>query len=233
MDLRVNRNLLLVVGIIVISIGIYYTWNSFQNDTREFIVDEKGIADVQYYQNLSKVSEKTGVFRSSNYTLLYERRWQYRTGPKRPPLYTARRAFYLPSKSLVINVTMNIALSEGTYLPLVVQDLDAPMIQGVNEFNKSTWISPIIWSANVTDTRVYNVTVPSQGWYVVSLCGPVWYYSGTGSLGSRQGGYQTGGWGDPDGWSIFDNIIAEAVIQVVGGDGKLYDFASADETDVK
>lgn len=156
-----------------------------------------------------------------------------RTGSKRPPLYTARRAFYLPSKSLVINVTMNIALPEGTFLPLVIQDLDAPMIQGVNEFNRSTWMSPILWSVDVTDTRVYNFTVPSQGWYVVSLCGPVWYYSGTGSLGSRPGGYKTSGWGDPDRWFTFNDLIAEAKIQVVGGDGKMYDFASADETDVK
>ena len=156
-----------------------------------------------------------------------------RTGPKRPPLYTARKAFYLPSKSLVINVTLNIALPEGVYLPLVVQYLDAPMIQGVNDHNRSTWMSPILWSVNITESGARAFSIPSQGWYVVSLCGPVWYFSGTGSLRSRQGGYQTSGWGDVDGWGTFDNLIAEADIKVVDSEGKSYDFAFADECTVK
>lgn len=223
----------MVLGILVVSIGIYFAWNSFKNVTHQSIADEESIIDEQYYQNLSKVTEKIGVSQTSNYTLVYEKTWQDRAGSKVPPLYTARRAFYLPSKSLVINVTINMALHEEAYLPLVVQDLDAPMIQGVNEFNMSTWMSPIIWSVNITEPGVHNFTIPSQGWYVVSLCGPVWYYSGTGSLGSRHGGYKTSGWGDPDSWFTLDDLIAEARIQVVGGDGKLFDFTIADECNVK
>lgn len=175
-------------------------------------LDAQFYLDAQYFLNLSKVSEQNGVIRTSNITLLYETSWLNRTGSKRPPLYTARRAFYLPSKSLRAR---------------------APMIEGVNEFNKSTWMSPIIWSTNVTESDVYHFSIPSQGWYIVSLCGRVWYYSGTGPLQSRQGGYQTGGWGDLDGWLSLDDLIAEARIYVLGGGGILFDFAIAHEADIK
>jgi hypothetical protein len=221
MELRNNRNLLLVFGIIVVSIGIFFAWNPFRKVNRDMTVDDENNTNVQYYQNLSR------------FTLIYEKTWHKGPDPRIPPLTTARRAFYLPSKSLVINVTINMALPEETFLPLVVQDLDAPMIQGVNEFNKSIWISPIIWSVNITQPGIYSFTIPFEGWYVISLCGHVWYYSGTGSLGSRQGGYKTSGWGDADAWFTLDDLIAEATIQVVSEDGKLYDFTIADECDVK
>ncbi len=39
--------------------------------------------------------------------------------------------------------------------------------------NYTVWQSPVIWSVNATENRAYEVTLPTRGWYTLSMTEPI------------------------------------------------------------
>ena len=67
------------------------------------------------------------------------------------------------------------------------------------EWNTSygEWMSPVIWQRNVTGTRPIYVTLPSEGWYTISMTGPISLGNGDGfTLRFLLGDFEPNAWGD-------------------------------------
>ena len=115
--------------------------------------------------------------------------------------------FYSPGENLTLELSPVKQYPVHDYVyPLSIQKGNA--FQNVSsvyvetyyeEMNTSygEWMSPVVWQRNVTSTRPIQVTLPSEGWYTISMTGPISLGNGDGfTLRLRLGDSEPNVWGD-------------------------------------
>jgi len=111
-----------------------------------------------------------------------------------------RAVIYSPLDNLTLRMSPFISLMES-FIPLTIQWGNAYQNEsGVlveKRGDETIWQSPILKSLNITENGVYDVVLPSKGWYTISMIGPIRRSSG-GSFKSRLIGQMINGIYVPD-----------------------------------
>jgi hypothetical protein len=86
--------------------------------------------------------------------------------------------FYAPGEDSVFEMFLSITEPwDGVTVPVVIHEGNAVLITSATicaeEDGYSFCHAPIVWEQNVTETGVYRVTLPSRGWYTVSISGRI------------------------------------------------------------
>jgi len=132
--------------------------------------------------------------------------------------------FYAPDDSMTINVVTTFSRPEIFYFPLTLQRGNA--FEGENAYivhsqvafghNVSTWQSPVHWSMDVTSyNQMFDIELPTKGWYTLSLTGPVIVYSMDEEPYTRaradDSEIQWSGWGDREAWRDIEYYTISAL----------------------
>jgi hypothetical protein len=125
--------------------------------------------------------------------------------------------FYAPQNDMTLNVVTVFTRPETLYFPLTLQRGNAFEAEHgaivhshiSHGYNVSTWRSPVLWSKNVTSyTQMFDIELPSKGWYTLSLTGPVTVHSMNGAFSSE---IRWAGWGDPEAWRDIEYYTISAI----------------------
>ena len=85
--------------------------------------------------------------------------------------------FYSPQDNLTLRMFPLITSPLASYIPLTIQSGNAYMNESgvlVEKRGEETlWQSPILRSLHITENGVYDVRLPSKGWYTISMKGPI------------------------------------------------------------
>lgn len=202
----------LIITLVVVSalsINLYTISNRHRelNIAYEALLDEleATISELETYQELESLIIKRpfarfgpGLEIISGYSIEYQ---QSRTDSHFDHSFAGHRAvFYSPQDNLTLRMYPFIS-SVMSFIPLTIQRGNAYMNESgvlVEKRGETTlWQSPIISSLNVTENLVYDVRLPSKGWYTISMNGPIRRSSGGGYL-SRLLGQMINGTYVPD-----------------------------------
>jgi hypothetical protein len=136
--------------------------------------------------------------------------------------------FYAPDDYMTLNVVTIFTRPEIFYFPLTLQRGNA--FEGENAYiehskvvfgyNVSLWLSPVHWSMNVSSyNQMFDIELPTKGWYTLCLTGPVIVYSMDESAHARarvdEGSYDSeitwSGWGDYETWRDIEYYTISAI----------------------
>ena len=85
--------------------------------------------------------------------------------------------FYAPLDNLTLKMYLFVYPTGVVQVPLTLQIGNALRgesgIMVEKRLNYTVWQSPVIWSVNATENRAYEVTLPTRGWYTLSMTGPI------------------------------------------------------------
>jgi len=190
---------LLIIALVVVSalsINLYNVSNKHRelNIAYEALLDEleATASELEVFQELENlIIERPfarldpGLEIISGYCIEYQ---QSRVNSHFDFSHTGSTAvFYSPQDNLTLRMYPFISLLTS-FIPLTIQRGDAYMNESgvlVEEKGEETlWQSPILRSLNITESGVYDVRLPSKGWYTISMRGPIRRSSG-GSYTSR------------------------------------------------
>lgn len=91
--------------------------------------------------------------------------------------FTFFAIFYAPYDSLTLRMYLFFWHRDGLEIPLTIQRGNALRNEsGIfveMRGNITTWQSPVIWSINASRVGIYEATLPSRGWYTLSISGPI------------------------------------------------------------
>ena len=161
----------LMIGLVVLA-GVSYTqyW-SLNRVSAEY---EQLSVEYEKLKELVELVEK-GASLQSKYTLRYEAEgFEFDEGSLIEGSMMKIRlqgpshcVIYVPydNFTLYLVLSINTILSES-YVPINVQEGNVFDL-GTNE------TAPVIWSANATASSIYSVPLASEGWYTISLFGPI------------------------------------------------------------
>lgn len=91
--------------------------------------------------------------------------------------FTFFTIFYAPYEDLTLRMYLFFWPRDGLEIPLTIQRGNA-LRNDSGTFigrrgNITTWQSPVIWSINASMVGIYEATLPSKGWYTLSISGPI------------------------------------------------------------
>jgi len=156
----------------------------------------------------------SGLFIVSGYGLEYWHRWEdSHLDRSFDDFYIV---FYAPRGNLTLQMYLFAYPTGVVQVPLTLQRGNAfqnesgvPIVETyhikyVNEsgalveewYNETVWQSPVIWSVNASENRAYETTLPSGGWYTLSMTGPIQKtsYGGTRYRGVLRRQWVNGTW---------------------------------------
>ena len=136
--------------------------------------------------------------------------------------------FYAPENDMTLNVVTIFTRPEIFYFPLTLQRGNA--FEGEHAYivhsqvafgyNVSTWQSPVQWAMNVTSyNQMFDIELPTKGWYTLSITGPVIVYSmdeepytrARADDGSYDSEIQWSGWGGAEAWRDIEYYTISAL----------------------
>lgn len=194
-------SLLLVTGLYV---NLQQTYASQLNT-----LEEKDSVIASLYTELSAkkdlsglelICQRPGTHITSYYTL------SYYYGGKEGPQATEKNSmlvFYAPEDGLTLKIEFLSYLPEGAYLPVTVQEGNAPryeispqiVSEEVAAHVHKEYQSPVIASRNVTGAdRELLVPLDARGWYTISLTGQI-------RVQNQEGAYVNLAWFNHDLWA--------------------------------
>lgn len=227
---KVVSSLLLLV-LVVVS-GLYINLHNHAISQEKSLMQKDDVIgtltqSLEYFDGFSElielVKEDWSIHIASRYDMSYR---FYRTLDVEEMCREAILVFYSPQEGLVLHIDLMSTAPEGLYIPLTLQ-------QGYAFRNESSilvhserlgtellsvWQSRVLWSVNCTmPSQSYDVTLPSEGWYTLSLTGPV-------TVGSDGDASITAtGWGDVDVWMNTGSFRAGAYCQLLkDGEGVVF-----------
>lgn len=199
--LKVTAGLLIItiVAVSALSVNLYTLSNRHRelNIAYELSLDEleATVSELEVFQELESLIINrpfarfgSGLEIISGYNLEYE---QSRTNSHFDHSWVGPRVvFYSPQDNLTLRMYSFISLIES-FIPLTIQIGNAYQnesgvlveIRG----EETIWQSPILRSLNITENGVYDVHLPSKGWYTISMIGPIRRSSGGGFKGRLLG----------------------------------------------
>jgi hypothetical protein len=91
--------------------------------------------------------------------------------------FTFFALFYAPYDGLVLRMYPLFWPNDGLKIPLTIQKGDALRnesgVLAERRGDITSWQSPIIWSISASEVGIYETTLPSKGWYTISILGPI------------------------------------------------------------
>ena len=198
-----------LVAVSVLSVNLYALSNKHRelNIAHDRLLDEleATVSELGTYQELENLIITMpyarliqGLEIVSGYSLEYQ---QSRTNSHFDHTVVGHRVvFYSPQENLTLRMSPFISLLES-FIPLTIQRGNAYQNESgvlVEKRGEETiWQSPILRSLNITENGVYDVLLPSKGWYTISMSGPIRKSSG-GSFPGRLLGQMINGTYVPD-----------------------------------
>lgn len=186
---------LIIITLVVLSalsINLYTISNKHRelNIAYEELLDEleATVSELEAYQELESLIIKrpfarfgTGLEIISGYSIEYQ---QSRVNSHFDFSHDGSTAlFYSPQDNLTLRMYPFIS-SVMSFIPLTIQRGNAYMNEsGVlveKRGDQTLWQSPILMSLNISENGVYDVRLPSKGWYTISMKGPIRRSSGGG-----------------------------------------------------
>jgi len=187
------------LAVSVLSINLYTISNKHRelNIAHEALLDEleTTVSELEIYQELESLiinrphaSFSQGLEIISGYNIEYKQSMTY------PPhidfSVIPRALFYSPQDNLTLRM-YPFVYSLESFIPLTIQRGNAYLNEsGVlveTRGEETIWQSPVLRSLNITENGVYDVLLPSKGWYTISMIGPVKKSSGGGYRGRALG----------------------------------------------
>ena len=227
---------LLLIALVFVS-GFYINLNNLSVSQEKSLMQKDEVIgtmtqSLKHFTGFSElielVKEKSSVHITSRHDMSYR---FYRTLEPDEMCRNSILVFYSPQDELVLHIDLMSTAPKGLYIPLTLQ-------QGYAFRNESSilvyseeictrlykeWQSRVLWSVNSTmPSQSYDIVLPSEGWYTLSLTGPVT----VGSDGDPS--ITASGWGDIDIWKNTGSFRAGAYCQLLK-DGERVFFAM--ETD--
>ncbi len=198
---KITSGLLIItlVAVSALSINMYNLSNRHRdlNIAYDLLFDdlEATVSELGTYQELENLIITRpyarlvqGLEIVSGYSLEYQ---QSRTNSHFDHTVVGHRVvFYSPQKNLTLRMSPFISLVES-FIPLTIQRGNAYQNESgvLVEMRgaETIWQSPILRSLNITENGVYDVLLPSKGWYTISMSGPIRKSSGGAFVGRLLG----------------------------------------------
>ena len=154
-------------------------------------------SELNEYETVSKITAllkvNPSIFMVSKYSLTYS----YPLDDITP--HTPVAVIYVPENNRLLHLDVMLNLPSDQYLPLSVQKGNAYVEE-----------SDVIWNTDISISDiVYDIQIMQEGWYTVSLVGPV----KLDAYGKPF--YHEEGWGDPQIWDATDSIRADVELTLV------------------
>lgn len=154
-------------------------------------------SELNEYADISKIAallkEDPSIFMVSKYSLSY-------TYPQdESSSYTPIVVIYVPENNRLLHLDAMLNVPSGQYLPLTVQKGNA-------------FIEPakVIWNTDISISDIgYDVQLMQEGWYTISLVGPVTI----GPYGEPV--HTNSGWGETQIWEMTESIRADVEASII------------------
>jgi hypothetical protein len=237
---KVVSSLLLIV-LVVVS-GFYVNLNNLSISQEKSLMQKDAVIgtmtqSLEYFTGFSElielVKEKSSIHITSRHDM------SYRFSRTLEPDEMCRDSilvFYSPQDELVLHIDLMSTAPDGLYIPLTLQQgyafrnessilvySEEVVFEKVGTKLYKEWQSRVLWSVNSTGpSQSYDIVLPAEGWYTLSLVGPVTVE------GSGGASITASGWGNVDIWMNTGSFRAGAYCQLLK-DGERVVFAM--ETD--
>lgn len=178
-----------VVFLFVLNVYLYYIYNlesskliALKKEYEPFL----GLQDMSVTLNLypynSLFPSPEGVHIVSSENIEFAHCW---TDNSKIIDYQPYTAIYSSQDNLTLRMTLNSLGVIETDVHLSIQKGRAFLNESgmrykpvLVDFNTTCWQSPILWEVYTNEMGNYTFTFPSQGWYTISLVGPIKFWEG-------------------------------------------------------
>ena len=171
-----RKTSMLLISFLVLSIGAFaYTCWQLGLTRNELNAVTEDFNELSETVNMFIAEAGDGsIVLTTSYSLQFVRDGDDRFGYEGP----TSALFYAPGEDSIFEIFVAITEPwDGVTVPVVIHEGNAIQITSATICTEKDGFSlchaPIVWEANITETGMYTTTLPSKGWYTISISGRI------------------------------------------------------------